>query len=67
MHFGEISSQSSFFVTADKSGLIDLRYSFNSSMDRSRRPKSIEEVVEGAVDNIFKKYDENNNDYIDYP
>ena len=50
-----------------KVSLIGVRYSFNSSMEKGRRPRSIEEVVEGAVDNIFRKYDENNNDFIDYP
>lgn len=36
-------------------------------METRGRKKSVEEIVEGAVDSIFKKYDENNNDFIDYP
>ena len=35
----------------------DIRYSFNSSMEKLTRKKSVEEIVEGAVDNIFEKYD----------
>ena len=40
---------------------------FNSSMERQGRKKSAEEIVEGVVENIFKKYDQNNNEHIDYP
>ena len=36
-------------------------------MESRKGKKSVEEIVDGAVDNIFKKYDENNNDFIDYP
>ena len=36
-------------------------------MENRRGKKSVEEIVDGAVDNIFKKYDENHNDFIDYP
>ena len=40
---------------------------FNSSMNRQGRKKSAEEIVEGVVENIFKKYDQNNNEHIDFP
>lgn len=36
-------------------------------MEGSCRKPSAEEVVEGVVDNIFRKYDQNNNAHIDYP
>jgi Ca2+-binding EF-hand superfamily protein len=36
-------------------------------MEMRGRKKSAEEIVEGVVEDIFKKYDTNNNDFIDYP
>ena len=54
-------------TNGSKSLLLNIRYSFNSSMEGRKGKKSVEEIVDGAVDNIFKKYDENNNDFIDYP
>lgn len=44
-----------------------LEYSFNSSMANKKQQAVTEEMVEQAVESVFKKYDQNNNNFIDFP
>lgn len=47
--------------------VLNIRYSFNSSMEGKRKKVTTEQMVESVVDKVFKKYDLNQNNFIDFP
>jgi Ca2+-binding EF-hand superfamily protein len=47
--------------------VLNIGYSFNSSMEDKKERVTTEQMVESVVDKVFKKYDLNQNNFIDFP